>query len=352
MRRLARLIIHIMLALSLSGAILSTMRIASDPALRPLREAGTQQIAAAADVAMAAAATPARLSGLVAARLAESPRNWIAIDALTALAIERAIDLPAEQLAEVSAARAQDFSLLARAASCALCAYNAAACSLSEVLACQVPVALTPVGDVLGISRAGLRYAGGQEVDQVDLALSVVGLGASVAVLASAGAAVPVKAGAALARTAHGMGRLSPGLTDIARAAARDGVDWAGLPAVRALDDLKAAVRPEAFAALARTLDDLERLRQAAGTAEALHLLPLIGSANDARRLSLAAEALGPKLVGHAEVLGKVRLLRTSVRLTGIGWSVIASFGGLMLSAVLFAASVGQGLALRRLRRL
>lgn len=351
MRRLARLMIHLFLALSLSGAILSMVRIANDPALRPLREAGMQEIAAAAEAAMAATATPARLSGLLAARLAESPRNWVAIDALTALAIERAIDLDPALLAEVSAARAQNFSLASRAASCAICAYNAAACSLSEVFACQVPVALTPVGDVLGISRAGLRYASGQEVDRVDLALSVVGLGASVAVLASAGAAAPLKAGAGLAKTAHGMGRLSPGLTGLALAAAREGVDWAGLPAVRSLDGLKAAVRPEAFAPLASVLGDLERLRQVAGTAEALHLLPLVGTASEARQLALVAEAVGPRIVGHAEVLGKVRLLRTSVRLTGIGWSALACLGGLILSMAMMASSIGQGFALRRLRR-
>ena len=40
-----------------------------------------------------------------------------------------------------------------------------------------------------GDTRAGMAYAAGEDIDQIDLALSVVGLGATAAVLAFASAA-------------------------------------------------------------------------------------------------------------------------------------------------------------------
>ncbi len=352
MRRLVRLLVFAMFALSMGGTVLSLARIAANPALAPIREAARDEISALVEAQVARAATPGYLADLLEARLAEEPRNWIAIDALTGLAIERAVDLPADLAARLESQRAADFGLLARAASCAICAYNAAACSLSEVFACQAPVALTPVGDLIGVVRAGTAYASGQDIDQIDLALSVVGLGATGAVLLSGGTSVPVKAGAALAKTARSMGRLSPALVDMARGAMRGGVDWAALPAVRSLDDLAATLRPAALAPLTQALSDLERLRVAVGSTGALHLLPMAGSAADARKLALAGEALGPRTIASAEVLGKARLFRATLRISGIGWSLLSSLGGVMLSVALMAGSVGQSVALRFARRL
>lgn len=48
-----------------------------------------------------------------------------------------------------------------------------------------------------------MAHASGTEVDRIDLALSVVGLGASSAVLVSGGSSAVGKAGAVLARTAR-----------------------------------------------------------------------------------------------------------------------------------------------------
>jgi hypothetical protein len=350
MRRIARLIVLSLFVLSLAGTAVSLARIASDPTLRALRTAASQEILAATDRMMAQASTPAHLTALIETRLAEDPRNWIALDALTQVAIEQATDLAPELTARVEVQRATDFGLLAQTASCAICAYNAAACSLSQVFICQAPVALTTLGDMIGVTRAGTAYALGEEVDQIDLALSVVGLGATATVLVSGGTSAGVRAGAALAKTARAMGRLAPELVDIARLAVRNGVDWAELPAVRSLDDLRSAIRADAFAQLSDLLTDLERLRAATDSTTALHLLPLVGSAGNARQLAGAAEALGPKLIGAAEVLGKARLLRTTARLTNIGWSVFSALSGLGLSLVMMAASFGQRLSLRALR--
>ncbi len=351
MRRLACLTLLALLILSLAGFAVSVARLASDPALRAIRTASLVEISAATDTMLAQIATPASLSALLETRLAEQPRNWIALDALTDLAIERAIDLPADLSDRLTSARADDFGLLAQAVACASCAYDAGLCSLDQVLACQIPVALTPLGDLFGLARAGSAYASGSEIDEIDLALSVVGLGASAAMLASAGSSGVVKAGAGLAKTAWKMGRLSPRLVNMATDALRLGVDWARLSAVRSVEDLAAAVHTQAFAPLAATLTDLDRLRVATDSTVALHLLPMVDDAADAHRLALAAQALGPKLVGRAEVLGKARLLGATWKVSTMAWALAGWFSGLLLACAGVVGHWAQGLVLRRLAR-
>lgn len=351
LRGLARLILTLVLALSLAGTTLTAIRIASDPLLAPYVEASKDQIRAATDRMLAQSGTPAILQARVEARLAETPRNWLAIDALTGLAIERAIDLPPALLEQIRIKREDDHNYYTQAMACAACAYDPATCSLPQVLICQAPVALTPIGDIAGVTRAGVAYASGGEVDKIDLALSVVGLGATAAVLASGGTSYTVKAGASLAKLARRMGRLSPRLVEMALDAARTGIRWADLPGIRSADDLSRVVHAEAFVPLTNTLTDLSRLTEVTGATTALHLLPLVDDAADARRLARSAGALGPKLVGRAEVLGKARLFRATLRLSETAWALGAGMVGILISAATLLASVLQHALLRRLRR-
>lgn len=347
LRRLIRRLLLLVLAASFAGTALTGARIAADPGLSPLREAGADWIRAETDRLLAETATPEAVAERMTARLDETPRNWLALDALKDLAEERGIPLPDPLRTRFAMSRAADHGVLAQAASCAACAYDPAQCSLSQVMFCQAPIALTPIGDVAGITRAGVAYASGEAVDGVDLALSVVGLGATVAVIASGGSSVVVKAGAGLAKLARKMGRLSPRLVAMATDAVRTGVDWAMLPAVRSVDELRAVIRTDAFLPLTATLTDLERLRAATDTTTALHLLPLVDDAADARKLAVAAEALGPKTVGRAEMLGKARLMRATLRLSDTALTLAASLSALFLS---LAGLVGAG-ASRRLSR-
>ncbi|MDB5659810.1 MAG: hypothetical protein JWS10_2425 [Cypionkella sp.] len=350
-RGLTQLILLLILAGSLAGTTLTAARIASDPLIAPFVEASYDQIQAATDRMLVTAATPETLSAHIANRLAESPRNWLALDALVDLAYERKIPLPSALNAAVQTAREDDHSYYATVTSCAACAYDPAQCSLSEVMICQAPIALTPIGDIAGITRAGVAYASGTKVDQIDLALSVVGLGATAAIIASGGSSGVVKAGASLAKLARKLGRLSPRLVEMAVDAARTGVNWAALPGVRSLDDLTAAIRTESFLPLTNTMADLSRLNSATDATTALHLLPMVDDAGDARRLANAAEALGPKLVGRAEVLGKARLFRATLRFSETAWALGAGLVGLMLSTAGIISGMIQHALIKRLRR-
>ena len=346
MRWLARTLLAAMLAGSVALTAVAVARIAANPALTPLRAATAAEIVAATDRMMAQVA-PERIVALAEARLDEAPRNWVALDALAGAAAERGLALPGR----FATLRAQDFGWAAQAGDCAACLWDIAACTLSNVLICKVPVLMTPVEDLRGIVKAGVDWGAGGTVDRLDLGLSVVGLGATAAIVASGGTSATVKAGTALVRAARGMRLLSPRLAGFVADTARAGLDMGALVRARRAADLAQVVRGEALAPLVRLAGDLGRMRRAAGTAGALHLLRLVDSGDEARRLADAAAALGPRTVGRAEVLGKARLMRATVRLGGTAWAALAGMIGLMLSVAAAIGGMMQTALMRVLRR-
>lgn len=350
-RRLARLLLTLALLASAVVTARAGWAVWQDPTLRPLRDASIAEIAAATDRILAREATAGRLAERLNQRLAEAPRNWIAIDALTDLALARGTDLPADLTDRLEAARRADFSLSAQAADCAACLWDIAACSLSTALVCKAPVLMTPVEDLRGIVKAGADLAMGKEIDQLDLGLSVVGLGATALVVATGGSSFTLKAGTAALRLARGMGRISPELAALVRRSLSQGVDWAGLPAVRGLDDLPALLRGDALAPLTGILTDLGRVTEHLGAGPALHLLPLVDDASDARALARAAEALGPRTVGAAEVLGKSRLFGATARLSRVAVDLTLGLASLLVGLGALLASTLQTALLRATRR-
>jgi hypothetical protein len=351
LRPLAKACLTLCLILSVATTGLAGLRIARDPFLAPLVERGQQEIVAATDRLMAEYATPDRVGVLIAERLAETPRNWVAITALEEVAAERGFALPSTLLAARAAAWEADSDWLTGIGECAACAYDPAACTLSNVLVCQVPVALTPLGDIAGISRAATAAATGGDVDEIDLGLSVIGLGATVFVIASGGSSALVKVGASTARMARRMNILSPRLTEAGMTAFRRGVDWAALPSVRNSDDLARAVRMDALAPVVAVAGDMGRIQGAVGTTRALHMLRYIDDAADARKIARASEALGARTVGRIEVLGKARFLRATVRWSEATRTVMAGILGLFASLAALLTGALQGAGLRVLRR-
>ncbi len=352
MRGLARSLL--LMALIVSGALTFRAGVAvlRDPTLQPLVEASADQIKAATDRMMAEAATPERLAALISARLAEDPHNWVALDALQEVVAERKVVLPEGILQALAAARAKDDGLLAQVAGCAACAWDISQCGLSQAFICKAPILLTPVEDLRGIVKAGVDYGIGSEVDQLDLGLSVLGLSATALVLASGGASGTLKAGTALVRLARGMNLLSPRMTGLLVDTLRGGIDWAALPAVRGGDDLVGLVRTETVAPVLAIAADLGRTTDALGPARALHLLPLVDDATEARRIARAAEALGPRVIGRAEVLGKARLMRATVRIGSVATELMVGLVGLITGLGLAVAGMVQSVVLRGLRRM
>ena len=347
MKTLSRAFLLFLLIGSLAMTLRSGLQIADNPALSPIIDRTAAEIAALTDRMMAREATPERLDALITARLAEEPRNWVALQALAEVAEEQGLSLPVAY----QQAWEEDSGLMALSGDCLGCIWDISTCSLSAALICKAPILLTPVEDLRGVVKAGADYSMGQTVDQLDLGLSVVGLAATAAIVGTGGTSATIKAGTATIRLARGMGRLSPALTARMAGAVTDGIRWADLPKVRGTDDAVALLRVEAFRPLADTVTDLGRVADATGPVSALHLLPLVDDAVDARRLARASEALGARTVSRAEVLGKSRLLRATVRISDTAIGLIAGLVGTLISLALMLAGAAQTAVLRGLRR-
>lgn len=348
---LARVGLLALLAMSLVSALWAGREIARNPLLRPVIERSAQEFAAALDRELARTATPEVFSARLTELLAEAPRNWIAIDAVMLVADERGLPLPGETKAARDAAWEEDTSLLTMAGACLTCMVDATQCSLSEALACNAPVTLTPIGDVIGIGKAGVASLMGYEVDRLDLALSAIGLGATVAVVATGGTSYTLKVGASLLKLSRKMTLIPPRLMGMIADAARTGIRWDEALRWDRLSDPARLIVPEVVAPLAAVASDLGRIDGVLGTSRTLHLLQHIDGPNDARRLAMASEAMGPRALGTIEILGKARFMRAAIRLSDVALNLMA---GLIGMAVVLGTALGsalQWLLTRQLRR-
>lgn len=350
LRRWMRHAMTLVIAGSLALTLLSAGRIWMDPTLAPLRDATASEITATLDTELARL-SPDMIPARIADHLSADRRDWIVLQSLRDLSTEMGRPLPPETQAAYDAAWAEDSGLWANAANCAACALDPAACTLSTFMMCQAPIILTPVGDLATILDGGIDYMAGEDVDRIAIALSIVGLGATATLSVSGGTSAAAKLGASGIKTARAMGRLSPRMTALLTRAATDGVDWIALRRARSVDDVTLTLRADAFAPLASIAADLDRIRAATDTTTALHLLPLMDDATDARRLANAAEALGPRITARAEVLGKTRLLRATTRVTGLAYALLTGMVTLVLATALFLASALQSRLFAALRR-
>jgi hypothetical protein len=313
MRGLAQVLLAFALIASLLMTCWQLREIARNPLLRPFVDATANEIVAATDRAVAAKATPEQVAKLINGHLAADPRNWIALTALMDLAVKQGVTVPSEIQTAYDTAWENDNGTLVRTGKCLICAYDPATCSLSNVLICQAPVAFTPVGDVLGLAQGGVNWVAGTDVDEIDVALSGVGLTATALVLVSGGSSATIKAGASTMKLARRMNLLSPRLLGLVTDAVRNGNTGV----------------------LSNLAFDLDRLRTATSVTDTLHMLRYVDDASDARRLADVATALGPRTVAAAEMLGKARLLRATLRVSETAWRLMVGLAGLALSLAL-----------------
>lgn len=350
-RYIARTVLLAMLVVSLGSLVWSALRIANDPLLRPVIERGADEFAAALEREMAEAATTEAITSRIRLLLAETPRNWIAIQALEDLAAERALPLPPDLIAERAVAWDEDSGWLAMTGGCLTCTFDASTCSLSMAMVCNVPVAMTPVGDLVGLGKAAADYIAGREIDQLDLALSIVGIGATLATVATGGTSYTLKAGASLLRLARKMSLLPPRLLALVTDVARTGIRWDELAAFDTLADPARLIVADRVAPLASVASDLGRISAKLDSSRTLHLLRHIDGPDDARRIATATERLGSRVVGALELLGKSRFMRLSLRMADEAWALAAGIAGSLLSLGAAVTSLLQSLLFRRMRR-
>ncbi len=353
LKPLLRLLLTVALLASLAWTAANAWRLATSPAGGMLQSLAAQQLGAAWDRQLARAATPEALARRIEERLAETPRNWIAVAALEDLAVAQGVTLPEATRAERDRLHALDHGRGQATASCAACALDLRDCPMSAgPLSCGLAVQITAMGDLLSLRREAANYLAGRDVDGVDVALSAVGLGAAGMVVATRGPGVGVKTVAAVLKMAHAMGRLQPELIDVFRRAAREGIDWTGLRRVRAADDLARLQNPEVLRPARDAAESFGRLIGTVGPHQALSLAGRVESVDEARQIARASEVLGARTPGALELLGKSRFLRVGLRLSDEFRHMLAGLLGALAALVGLFWSTLSGWGLRRARRL
>lgn len=339
MRRLARAALTGM-TLATGGATAATLTL--NPFAQPLVERGTGEVRVALERAMAREVTAAWLAPRIEAALAEGDRDRL--EMLASLANRYGAGLAPEMWARIDAALAPP-PLAERASDCAACAVEIESCAtLSELAACALPFEMTVAGDVNALRRQAQVALGGGEVDRLEAGLALVGIGATLAVLATGGASYVLKAGATSLRLARRMGALTPGFGRVLGEAADLPVDWRAVLRGGTLAEITDIPKLER---LARIAGDVGTIRTNTSAAEALVLLRHVESAEDAARLARLSAAAGPETRATMEVLGKTRAFRALTR-------VSESFLAALALVTVLAAQLGMlalSLAGRRLFR-
>lgn len=219
------------------------------------------------------------------------------------LADDYHLTLAAADTADANAVIASHTGVLNTVADCGKCAVDVAACeSIKLIAACSIPFELSPAGDVSALSRAGFNWVTGSDIDEIEAGLAAIGLGATVATVASGGASATMKVGATMLRVGRKIGAIHPAMLDAIR---------------------RAVTHADDEAKLADMVADFGKLRTSTSTAEALVLLKVAETPDDLRRVVRVSEAAGPKTRKAFEVLGKARTFRLLSRVSHLALAAI-----------------------------
>ena len=333
-----------MLGLGLGGA---WWALAQNPFAAPLVERSVEQTARTVEAAFRRSFTPGWLDGALAAALADG--NSARALWLADLAEAEGMPLPPAHAQAVAELRERAESWTAQAADCAACAWDIRDCaSLTMMAACALPVELSPLGDVNALRRQAVAALTGAEVDGLETGLALVGLGATVLVVATGGSSAALKAGAAGIRTARRLGSLTPDFARVLDEAADLPVNWGAALRAAPLDEITDTAK---LARLGSIAADLGRVAAKAGPAETLVLLRHVDSAEDAGTLARLADATGPRTLTRMEVLGKSRAFRATLRLTDMAVATLAAIWVAVLQLGVMLVSLIGRLTLRPLLR-
>lgn len=202
---------------------------------------------------------------------------------------------------------------------------------------------LTVIGDVRDIGQEGTKLVQGEDYSQFILGLSVVGLAATTATIASGGTALPARIGISLLKVAKKAGTITTGFArDISRLL-NEAVNFEKLKGtLRSIDLADTSATRHAvvdyangvsMAKLTPALDNIAALEKSVGPAESVRLLKYVDSGEDLTRITKMSGKLGNKTRGIIDITGKtsLRAFKTVANLVlwamGWGWAIIAALG-------------------------
>ncbi len=352
-RTIARWILGFLMIGSFGFAVFNVVVLWQNPTATVLVDRAEKEIAARIEKQLLVEATQENMEARVTVLLGETPRNWLVIEAIEAIAQTREIRFSPALQVERAATYDEDHGFLAASGKCLACMQNPASCELSAVLLCRAPIDLTPAGDIIGVVKESKNLLFGEEVDMFELGLSTIGLGATVLAPLTGGTSASIKMGTSIVKTAKRMGRLSPSLIRFVKNAVTEAIDWNQVARTRPQTfaaDLGRAARPAAIRPLLSLVDNLAVINRSVGVPQTLHLLKAIDTPDDARAIARVAEVTRGRTVGVFELLGKNRIVRSALRYVDEVYGVIYGILG-MLAAILasFYSFIGS-VAARMLR--
>ena len=332
---------------SLSAAVWT---LGQSPFTAPLVDAGAEATRRALGVAMAGVVTEEWFDRELTLALAARDLDRVEVVAISAA--RQGIAPDAGQLEAITALEAEMTGFWVAARDCGLCAYDISACpSLKLMAGCALPVEMTPVGDVNALRRAGFDYLAGDSVDELDLGLALVGLGATALTVATGGTSYTIKAGATVLRVSRRLGTLTPAFAAELARLARLPLRTEALPAfLRGDVGLDAVTDTARLAALGAVAADLGRVVDRTSIVETAHLMRHVETAGDAARLARLSDAAGPDTLRVVEVLGPGRAFRATLRVSDaalaagvaiwlVAGQVLASLGALLSGRVFRGAA-------------
>ena len=230
---------------------------------------------------------------------------------------------------------------------CAACAMDPAECRTpSMLLACNVPMEFTVIGDVKALAEAGADAAAGNSVDRIDVALAAAGIGATALSLTTGGTSLTIKAGATTLRVARKMGVLGKGIVRVLADAA-NGFRWDKLDVFIRTGKLNEVIDARRFQVLGLVADDLGTVGRHAGKVNALFLLRHVETAEDAAALARVSRIAGEKTRATVEILGLRKAAKALLRLADLVWWTI----GLLALLAAQVVALLSPLCTRLLRR-
>lgn len=217
---------------------------------------------------------------------------------------------------------------------------------------------LTVVGDVRDIGAEGTKLVRGEEYSKMILGLSVVGLAATTATVATGGGGLPARVGVSVLKVAKKAGTVTAAFTrDIVRLL-QEAVNFEKLRGtLRAVDLSDTAATRRAISEYADTvslakvrpvLGDVAALESATGPAETVRLMKYVDDTDDLARIGKMSGKLGTKTRGVIELTGKtgLRAFKTAWNLALIAlqyiWAIAGGIGAL------FATALGRRVVRRR----
>ncbi|MFT6510159.1 MAG: hypothetical protein ACJAVO_001109 [Parvibaculaceae bacterium] len=177
---------------------------------------------------------------------------------------------------------------------------------------------LTVIGDVRDIGREGTKLVQGEEYSSFVLGLSVVGLAATTATVATGGGALPARVGVSLMKVAKKAGTLTKKFSKTMGRLVKEAVNFPALRRTltkidlsdisatrRAVDDYAKSVSTGKLDPIFKNITYLE---STTNPSEAVRMMKYVDTPQDLARLGKMTGKLGTKTRGIIEVTGKTSL--------------------------------------------